>query len=125
MGDLPQRMDAGVCPAGADDRDFFLDDFEYDKPALEKHLNDKALRLMNQFLSKMKRIEKFDAPSIEKTLRDFAETHNIKAKEIIHPLRVFVTGKDGGPGLFETLELIGKERCIERVGKILTKRKVQ
>ena len=106
-------------------RYFFLDDFEYDKPAFEKHLNDKALGLMKQFLSEMQSMEKFDAPSIEKTLRDFAETHNIKAKEIIHPLRVFVTGKDGGPGLFETLELIGKERCIERVRKILTEREVQ
>ncbi len=106
-------------------RYFFLDDFAYDKSALEKHLNDKTLKLMKQFLSEMQSIGKFDAPSIEKTLRDFAETHNIKARDIIHPLRVFVTGKDGGPSLFETLELIGKDRCIERIDKILTERAVQ
>ena len=104
---------------------FFRDDFEYDKTALEKHLNDKVLLLIEEFLSEMKTVETFDARSIETTVRSFAETHHIKAREIIHPLRVFVTGREGGPGLFETLELIGKDRCIERISKVLTKREVR
>ncbi|GAI25404.1 unnamed protein product, partial [marine sediment metagenome] len=31
----------------------------------------------------------------------------------------FITGSSGGPPLFETLELIGKEKCVSRIEKIL------
>ncbi len=101
-------------------RYFFLEDFEYDKHALSKHLNDATFTLIKNFLGEMQNIEPFRAQSIEQTLRDFAAVNNMKTKEIIHPLRVFVTGREGGPGLFETLELVGKERCIERIQRILS-----
>lgn len=106
-------------------RYFFRDDFEYDKTALQKHLNDRIVSLIEELLSEIRNIETFDAQSIEATVRGFAEAHHVKAREIIHPLRVFVTGREGGPGLFETLELIGKDRCIERIHRVLSKREVR
>lgn len=102
---------------------FFLDDFEYDKHALNKYFNDKTLTLIKKFLPEMENIRNFDAQSIEQTLRDFAAVNKVKAREIIHPLRVFVTGKEGGPGLFETLELIGKETCVSRINRVLEERR--
>ncbi len=101
-------------------RYFFLDDFEYDTNTLNKHLNDRTVALIKKFLPDMQNIETFDAQSIEHTLRNFAANNNVEAREIIHPLRVFITGKQGGPGFFETLELIGKDRCNERIRRILS-----
>jgi len=100
-------------------RFFFLDDFEYDENALNKYLNDKVLTLIEKFLREMQNIQNFDAQSIEQTLRGFAAANKVKTREVIHPLRIFVTGKEGGPGLFETLELIGKEVCVKRINRVL------
>ena len=38
---------------------------------------------------------------------------------MIHPLRVAVTGTEIGFGLYDTLELIGKEKCLDRLEKII------
>lgn len=100
-------------------RFFFSDDFDYDQNALNKHLDQKILEIIKKFLASMQTIEPFDARTIEQSLRDFAPENNLKAQDIIHPLRVFITGQEGGPGLFETLELVGKDRCIRRANKII------
>ena len=98
---------------------FFSDDFEYDQNALNKHLNQKTLETIKKFLVVSQNIKIFDAHSLEQALRDFAAQNNLKAKDVIHPLRVFITGSEGGPGLFETMELLGKEVCERRINKIL------
>ncbi len=100
-------------------RFFFKDDFEYDKDALNKHFNKKSLDIVKKFLVELQNIENFNAQKIELTLRGFVDEYKIKARDLIHPLRAFITGSSGGPPLFETLELIGKEKCVSRIEKIL------
>jgi glutamyl-tRNA synthetase/nondiscriminating glutamyl-tRNA synthetase len=102
-------------------RFFFVEDFHYNNEVLTKHLDENTRALLEKFLPALEGIEHFDAPSIEQTVRDFAAVHKVKARAIIHPLRVYVTGQEGGPGLFETLELIGKERCTKRINNILSR----
>ena len=43
------------------------------------------------------------------------EDEGIKIGEIIHALRVAVTGKAVGFGMFETLEILGRESCVNRI----------
>jgi len=102
---------------------FFTEDFPYDEKSLNKHLNEKTLRVVRNFLENLKTLPEsdFKAPAIESLLRSFVQDNNIKAKEIIHPLRIFITGSEAGPGLFETLELIGKNRCISRINNIFSR----
>lgn len=100
-------------------RYFFLDDFQYEKDVLNRHLTKKTLTLIQTFVAELQHTENFDAQSIEQTLRTFAAANNVKTRDIIHPLRVFVTGLEGGPGLFETLELLGKKTCTRRINKVL------
>lgn len=98
---------------------FFTENYAYDEKALRKHLNDTALSLVRDFVQTFETTEQFSAAEIEQTLRTFVSAKSIKARELIHPLRVFITGREGGPGLFETFEVIGKERCINRLNKIV------
>jgi glutamyl-tRNA synthetase len=44
----------------------------------------------------------------------------MKAAALIHATRVAVTGRAASPGLFESLELIGRERVLARVRQALT-----
>jgi len=100
---------------------FFTDDFEYEEDRLHKYTDKRTLELMERFLGKMDEVKNFNAQSLENLLRGFAAENKIKAKELIHPLRIFVTGRSSGAGLFKTLELLGKQRCIKRIQKIIRK----
>lgn len=100
-------------------RYFFVEDFEYEKEGLEKHHNAETARILVDFLPHLENTAEFSAAVIEQCVRSYAETNNLKARQIIHPLRFLITGKQGGPGLFETMELIGRERCIRRIRKMV------
>ncbi len=100
-------------------RYFFRDDFEYDETALDKFRNPETLEIMEKIVSALQNIEPFDAKQLETDLRSFGEDSKLKVRQWIHPLRVFITGTKAGPPLFDTLELIGKKRCIARIEKIL------
>ncbi|MEI8349300.1 MAG: glutamate--tRNA ligase [Candidatus Omnitrophota bacterium] len=64
-------------------------------------------------------ITQFDKTEIEKEFRAAAEALHLKAKDLVHPTRVALTGKKVGPGLFETMEALGKERVIERLNRLI------
>ena len=52
-------------------------------------------------------------------MRAVAEEFGVKASEVIHPVRVAVSGRTTGPGLFEILATLGKERCLRRLDRAL------
>jgi nondiscriminating glutamyl-tRNA synthetase len=97
----------------------FVDDFEYEEEGLKKHYNAATMKILADFLPHLEGIEKYTTQAIEQSVRNHAEASGIKARMIIHPLRLAVTGMQGGPGLFETMELIGKERCLHRIRRFV------
>ncbi len=98
---------------------FFTEDFEYEEKALQKYLNNTTVALVKDFQSRLMDLTDFNAKNIEANLRNLCDTKKIKPRDLIHPLRVYITGTEAGPGLFETMELIGKERCLERIARII------
>jgi glutamyl-tRNA synthetase len=61
-------------------------------------------------------VEPFDAETIESALRALAERLGLKPREAFQPIRLAVTGSSVSPGLFESLELLGKEETLARIG---------
>ena len=53
--------------------------------------------------------------TIETALRALASERGIKAASLIHATRVAVTGKTVSPGLFEVVELVGRDRTLSRI----------
>ena len=97
------------------------DTFAYDPKAFEKRLvkPPEARQLLSDFQVQLNQLEDFSTVSVEQTLRDFVEQQQIKMGQLIHALRVAVTGKPVGFGLFETLAILGKERCLKRLTRTL------
>jgi glutamyl-tRNA synthetase len=60
-------------------------------------------------------VEPFAADQIEAALRKLAERLDLKPREAFQPIRIAVTGSKVAPGLFESLELLGKERALARL----------
>jgi glutamyl-tRNA synthetase len=64
----------------------------------------------------LEQVEPFDAPRIEAALRELAERLGLKPRDAFQPIRLAVTGSPVSPGLFESLELLGKEESLVRIG---------
>ena len=95
---------------------FLKDEIEYDAQAkakiLQKEGVGKILTDVNQLLANE---ADFSTTNLEKIIRDYCANQNLKTSAVFHPLRVAVTGQTVGPGLFETLSLLGKEKTLRRL----------
>jgi glutamyl-tRNA synthetase len=60
-------------------------------------------------------VEPFEAEAIEATLRALGESLGLKPAKAFQPIRVAVTGSKVSPGLFESLELLGREESLRRL----------
>ena len=78
----------------------------------ESLLDDRVLAAAAETLGEL---EPFDAASIEQALRELAERLELKPRDAFQPIRVAVTGSKISPGLFESIELLGRETSLERL----------
>jgi glutamyl-tRNA synthetase len=62
------------------------------------------------------KVEPFEAGAIEEALRTLAEQLGLKPREAFQPIRLAVTGSKVSPGLFESLEVLGKGESLARLG---------
>lgn len=99
---------------------FFKDEIGYDLEAVNKILKkDYIPELLKKLSDNLKKIELFSAQNIEKMMRAVAEEIDLKTSQVFHPLRVAISGKMAGPGLFEICEVLGKEKVLSRIEKVL------
>ena len=100
----------------------FLDDrLVRDPDAVRKHLGKAELKESFQSLrDALDRTHPFDPAELELTTRTVADTTGVKPAALIHATRVAVTGRAATPGLFEVLELLGRDRVIARMTDALS-----
>jgi len=99
---------------------FFKEPEVYEESAVQKHWQD--LELIPKFqrlIDKLSKLSRFDAASIEQAFRGLADELNIHAAKLIHPARVAVTGYGNSPGLFEIMEILGKEAALGRLERAM------
>jgi glutamyl-tRNA synthetase len=104
---------------------FFMpgDKIAYDEAAFEKRLRTppEARGLLKKFAASLDSVEPFDPPTIEKALQDFVQAEGIGHAQIIHALRIAVTGKAVGFGLFDSLAILGRAECLGRIERALAR----
>jgi glutamyl-tRNA synthetase len=103
--------------------DFFVDDvkLQIDEAAFDKRVRKPvgARDLLGRFREMLAQAEPFTAERLEPLTHEFVESNGIKIGDIVHAVRVAVTGKAVGFGLFETLAILGRERCLVRIGRTI------
>jgi glutamyl-tRNA synthetase len=106
-------------------RPFLADSVDFDQAAVAKHLAKPDITTAFTALpATLESLEPFDTPTLETALRALAEAHGVKAAALIHATRVAVTGRSVSPGLFDVLQLLGRDRVISRLRdaeRVLTK----
>lgn len=71
--------------------------------------------LIKHIIQQIQNIYPFETSTIENKIRQFTHSNNYKLKDITHIIRIAISGLNATPGLFEILELLGKEEVINRI----------
>ena len=96
---------------------FFLKEVKMDPAAQTKCLSNDLSKEFSLFIKRLDSLQDFTVENIEKAFRDMVAELGLEAKVLIHPIRVALTGKTVGPGLFEVIYYLGKGRSKERLQK--------
>jgi len=101
-------------------RAYFSDDFDFDPKALKKNIlkHEDLKQWLPALAEQMESLEEWTLASTEQVVRSFAEKLQVKAGVIINGIRTAVTGQLKGPGLFDVLVAIGKERVVKRLKQV-------
>jgi glutamyl-tRNA synthetase len=101
---------------------FFVDELVYETDLLpgKKLTVETAVKGLEAALERLQDTP-FDAPSLEEVLRSLASDLGLKTGDFFGLLRVATTGRTAAPPLFETMAVLGKERCLKRIQTAVTK----
>ena len=99
---------------------FFNSNFSYDEKAVNKRLKrDYVIDLLKLLKEKIDKLSSFTKNSLEGEIRSTAEELSLSTSKVFHPLRVSLTGKMQGPGLFEVAVTLGKKEVLRRIDRTL------
>ena len=102
-------------------RPLIADRRELDPAAVAKHLASAGLRApLIALADAYEGVDPFAGEQLEAILRSIAERHGLKAATLIHATRVATVGRAASPGLFEVLELIGRDRAVARIREAIS-----
>ncbi|QDT39596.1 glutamate--tRNA ligase [Stratiformator vulcanicus] len=108
---------------------FFKDEVEYDEKAFKKRIAKESVPpLLKQFQQeRLSAIDESDwtTEHLEAELQSFATTHEVSPGLLIHALRIATTGQPVGPGVFDCLVLVGREKTLERIESALARVEAQ
>jgi glutamyl-tRNA synthetase len=99
---------------------FFEDPATFDADGIRKHLSapgaSSHLRALRDTFAAL---ADWQSAALERELRAVADARGVKAATLIHGARLAVTGRMVSPGLFEMLELLGRERVLARLDRFV------
>ena len=96
---------------------FFVEDLAHDPKALvpKKMDHEGAVTALKSALAVLTELRGWDVETLEGALRPLAPTLGIKTGQLFGALRVGVTGRMAAPPLFDTMSVLGRDRCIDRL----------
>jgi glutamyl-tRNA synthetase len=96
---------------------FFIDTPEYEPSMLagKKMTEETALMALKAAEERISSLESFNHDLLEDTLRHLAGDLGLKTGQLFGLLRIATTGRNATPPLFETMAVLGKERCLKRI----------
>ena len=97
---------------------YFFDKPVYEEKPVRKFLKKDGVSQMLQELCKaIEEVEPFDIETLESAVREFIEKKGLKAGQVIHPVRVALTGRAASPPIFDVMQVLGKQTCLKRINK--------
>ncbi len=95
----------------------FTDTFEVAPEVRAAQLGKNMGREFEVLAERLDKVDPFDVPTTEKVFREVVAELGIPMGDLVHPVRVALTGDHVGPGLFDTMVVLGKTRTVARLKK--------
>lgn len=94
---------------------FFVEPAQYEEKAVKKYWQDGAIDLLEKLRRALDAVAPWNAETIKSTVEALAAESGDGLGRFVHPLRLALTGKSVGPGLFELAELLGRPAALHRL----------
>ncbi len=98
---------------------FFEEPDQVSGDALTEISNETAPVVLNEFLTRIQKLEIFDSVEVLKTIKAIQKDTGIKGRQLWMPIRIAVTHEMHGPELPESVELVGREKAIQHIKQTL------
>lgn len=99
---------------------FFVDGFSYDEKGVRKFFTKPGISsLLSRGKEKLDKVYPFELQEVESAYRDLIDELKISGSALIHPTRLALSGKTMGPGLFDIMVTLGKEKCLQRLQRAM------
>jgi glutamyl-tRNA synthetase len=101
---------------------FFREIASYDEKGMKKHWSKpQAKKILLDLAELLEKTEPFSEEAIEAGCNEYAQREGIKLGDLVHPARLALTGRTVSPGLFKTIELLGRQTAAVRLRKAAEK----
>lgn len=102
---------------------FYREPEHYDEKGVRKHLTGpQAEEILSRLCGDLEALPSWDLGTLEESFTQLATEMGIPRGQLIHPTRLAVTGRTMGPGLFEIVQLLGREKVLGRLGRLRAER---
>jgi glutamyl-tRNA synthetase len=98
---------------------FYSDPRDYDENVTKKRWKEDSPELLEKLRDKIALLNNPAKEDYESALNATAEKMNVGKGQLIHPVRLAVSGTGTGPGVYDLLFILGKDECIKRINKAL------
>jgi len=98
---------------------YFRDEITCDPEAAKKSFVPENKPRVEKLRDAFGKLATFDAASLETALKAVAAELGVKAGVLVHPVRLACTGSPSGPSLYHLLEVMGKEKVMARIERVL------
>ncbi len=106
-------------------RAFFSDDFDYDEQAVEKQTARRDAELRRQIVGALDRlvevyqgVDFLDSKQLEQSVRAIVEEGDLKTGQLFGIVRLALTGRAHAPGLFDVMQVLGREKTLQRLRRM-------
>lgn len=105
-------------------RFFFISPTSFDESVTSKKWNDDVVKVLTAYKDALQNLTALDATNAKATLETVAGNLGIQTGKIMQAFRVSITGNGSGPDLMITMEILGREEVVNRIGYALQTIKV-
>jgi glutamyl-tRNA synthetase len=100
-------------------RYYIAEEVHFDEKAREKFLTEKSRVLLIELKERLASAPDFSHKELEEVFKAIIEDHGVKLGALAQPVRVAITGGTESPGIFEVLEIVGKEKTLRRLERAI------
>ncbi|MBF0571835.1 MAG: glutamate--tRNA ligase [Candidatus Omnitrophica bacterium] len=93
----------------------FNDKVNFEEEVRSKHLSQDMSKEFNLLAERLSAISDFNVKAAEQAFREVVAQLGIEAGALVHPVRVALTGRAVGPGLFDTMVVLGRDKTSQRL----------